>query len=76
MQFSGFFLLSMARMLGKHEEKRWSVDLIAINTYISRYRTLFGAPVRSGPYFLVVWNWVEKEAPYSLDLTILPLGEN
>lgn len=57
MQFSGFFLLGVVRMLGKHEEKKWSVDLIALNTSISQYRTcFFGPPVRSGPYFLVVWN--------------------
>lgn len=60
-------------MLGEHEEKKWSVDLIALNTSISQYHTLFGPPVRCGPYFLVVWNWVGKEDPYSRDLTILPL---
>lgn len=76
MQFSVvffFFLLGVARMLGEHEEKKWSVDLIALNTSISQYHTLFGPPVRCGPYFLVVWNWVGKEDPYSRDLTILPL---
>lgn len=62
--FQGFlFVLGVARMMGKHEEKKSECRLNCFKYYHIPIPSFLESQVRSGPCLLVVWKWVGEEAP-------------